>query len=397
VDITESKRAEEALRESGARLRQSEKMTAIGQLAGGVAHDFNNQLAAIMGYAEMLALRIEDERLRDFAQGIVIAAKRASDLTKQLLAFSRKGKCLSTPVTVHPLLGEVVMLLERSIDKRVHITQLLKAGQSVVMGDPSQLQNALLNVALNARDAMPQGGELTFETDVTTLDEGYCRNNPYEIAPGQYLRISVTDRGCGMTDEVKKHLFEPFFTTKQPGQGTGMGLASVYGTVQNHHGAINVYSEVGHGTTIRICLPLAPEAAAPTPSTDDPAPARGTARILVVDDERSVREMAAELLRSFGYVVAICADGREAVEYYQANVSQVDLVILDMVMPEMGGRDTFLAMRRINPQVRALLSSGYSLNGEAQGILNEGVLGFIGKPYCRAELSRSVAETLLRK
>jgi CheY-like chemotaxis protein len=267
----------------------------------------------------------------------------------------------------------------------------------VALGDPTQLQNALLNIALNARDAMAKGGALTFETDVTTLDEAYCRNSPYEIVPGSYFRVSISDTGRGMTDEVKKHLFEPFFTTKGPGKGTGMGLAGAYGTVRNHHGTINVHSEVDRGTTVRICLPLAVEVAEVGKPVPVAAPDQGTAHILLVDDEEVVREMAAEMLRSLGYTVTTCADGRKAAAYFQEHWKEVDLVILDMVMPEMGGRDTYIAMCRINPKVRALLSSGYSLNGEAQGILNEGVLGFVGKPYRRSELSRSVAEALAQK
>jgi CheY-like chemotaxis protein len=197
-----------------------------------------------------------------------------------------------------------------------------------------------------------------------------------------------------MTDEVKKHLFEPFFTTKKVGEGTGMGLASVYGTVRSHRGFIGVYSEVDHGTIIRICLPLAPGAVMAEEETPRVEPARGTARLLLVDDEKTVREMGAALLRELGYGVVTCHDGREAVEYYQENWRQVDLVILDMVMPRMGGHETFLALRQINPQVRVLLSSGYSLNGEAHAILREGVLGFIGKPYRLSELARKVAEAL---
>jgi PAS domain S-box-containing protein len=387
-DVRERLRLEE-------RLRQSEKLTAIGQLAGGIAHDFNNQLAGILGYADMLADELTEATHKRHAQSIVLSAQRAADLTQQLLAFSRKGKYLTMPVDAHRLIGEVVSVLERSIDKRIHIVQDLKAGHPIVMGDPTQLQNALLNVALNARDAMAGSGELTFATEVIQLDEALCQNSPHEIIPGPYLRISVTDTGCGMSDDVKKHLFEPFFTTKKLGEGTGMGLASVYGAVRNHHGSINIYSEVGRGTTIRICLPLGSGSVQPDEPDARAALTHGSARILVVDDETSVREMAATILRHLGYSVTTCADGREATEYYAAHWQQLDLVILDMVMPVMGGRDAFLAMRRINPQLRAILSSGYSLNGEAQAILDEGVLSFIGKPFRRAELAGRVAEALV--
>lgn len=395
--VVERKRAEVALNESEVRLRQSEKLTALGQLAGGIAHDFNNQLTGVMGYADMLAQRLEQEPYKRFAVGIVASARRAADLTQKLLAFSRKGKYLIAPVDVHQILGEVVSILKHSIDKRVRIRQVLNVGHSAVLGDPNQIQNAILNLAVNARDAMPEGGELVFETDIITLDEAFCRDHHGEISPGAFLRLTVTDSGCGMSGEVKKHLFEPFFTTKEPGKGTGMGLASVYGTVRNHHGLISVHSEEGRGTSVRIDLPLAPDPARELDAPHAASPARGSARILLVDDDETVRAMAPEMLRDLGYRVTTCVDGREAVDYYRAHRNEVDLVILDMVMPEMGGRDAFVAMRQINPQVRAILSSGYSLNGEAQSILDEGVLGFIGKPYRHAELSTAVEEALARK
>ncbi len=386
-DVTELKLLQE-------RLRQSEKLTAIGQLAGGIAHDFNNQLAGVMGYADLLTLHLEEGPLKRYAQGIAVSARRAADLTQQLLAYGRKGKYLSVAVDIHRLLDEVVAILERSIDKRIRISQVLRARHPVVLGDPTQIQNALLNLALNARDAMPQGGALTFETDALDMDEAQCRDSAFGILPGPYLRICVADTGGGMTDEVKKHLFEPFFTTKKVGEGTGMGLASAYGTVRNHRGAILVQSEVGRGTTVCIDLPLAPGKPKLEESGATPSLARGTANILLVDDERTVREMACDVLRDLGYTVVACADGREAVEYYREHWRKLDLVILDMVMPQMGGREAFVALRGINPDVRALLSSGYSLDGEAQSILDEGVLGFIGKPYHRTELSRKIEEAL---
>ena len=242
-------------------LHQSEKMEAIGQLAGGIAHDFNNQLSGIMGYADILAGKLTDEKFKGHAEAIVRAAKRSADLIQQLLAFARKGKYLSVPVNLHKLISEVAVLLERSIDKRITIQQILKAGPCLATGDPTQLQNVLLNIAINARDAMPEGGTIIFETAVVTLDAQYCAKHPYDITPGRYVQVCVTDNGVGMDDQTQMHIFEPFFTTKQLGRGTGMGLAAVYGTIKNHHGAINVYSEVGHGTTFKVYLPLAESAA----------------------------------------------------------------------------------------------------------------------------------------
>ena len=396
TDITERKQAEEALRRTEEFLRQSEKMEAIGQLAGGVAHDFNNQLSGIMGYADMLARELADERLRGFAEAIVRAATRSAGLTEQLLAFARKGKFLSAPVNLHELIGEVVALLERSIDKRITIQQILKANPPVTLGDPNQLQNALLNIAINARDAMPGGGEIIFETEALTLDEEYCRSRPFPMTPGLYVRVSVTDNGVGMDHETQQRIFEPFFTTKPTGEGTGMGLAAAYGVVKNHHGIITVYSEPGQGTTINVFLPVVESAEPYAGRTGAGAIVTGTGRILLVDDEEAVRGAASTMLRHLGYKVTVCKDGVEAVDYYRRSWQSVDLVILDMAMPRMGGGDTFLAMREINPDIKALLSSGYGINGEAQSILDLGVMGFLKKPFQLAHLSEMVAEALAR-
>jgi PAS domain S-box-containing protein len=386
IDITDRKKVEE-------QLRQSEKMQAIGQLAGGIAHDFNNQLAGVLGYADLLASRLEDPQLRNFAERIKISATRSADLTKQLLAFSRKGKNLSIPVDINEVLAEVVSILKHSIDKRISIRQILNATTSTTDGDPTQLQNALLNLALNGRDAMPKGGDLIFETSVATLDDDFRQRHPYELPPGPYLKISVTDTGVGMSSETQRHIFEPFFTTKEQGKGTGMGLASVYGTIRNHQGAITVYSEPGHGTTFSAYLPLSEAENLP----DEPvqrAPAKGTAHIVIVDDEEIVCQVGATMLRELGYKVTTCKDGEEAVELYRKSWKQIDLVILDMIMPRMNGREAFLAMREINPHIRAILSSGYSMNEEAQNILDEGVMAFIGKPFSISRFSEVVSQAL---
>ena len=389
-DITEQKRLEE-------QLRQSEKMDAIGQLAGGVAHDFNNQLAGIMGYADMLCRRLEDDNCRRYAENILKASRRSRDLTAQLLAFSRKGDYQSLPVDIHDTIHGVVSLLSRSIDKRIEVRQRLDANPSVTVGDPTQLDNALLNLALNARDAMPKGGLLTFSTDTTVLEERFCRmHHDFNLVPGKYLRVSVADIGMGMDAATISRIFEPFFTTKRPGDGTGMGLAAVYGTLVNHGGAILVESDVDVGTTFTVYLPLT-EAPAPdreslvVPITTD----EGGAHIMVVDDEEAVRDLAVDVLTDFGYKVTICRDGVEAVEVYRESWQSIDLVVLDMVMPEMGGHDAFLAMKEINPDVKALLSSGYSLAGEARAILDAGVLDFVGKPFRINDLVDKIAAVLV--
>ncbi len=387
-DVTERRRLEE-------QLRHSQKMDAIGQLAGGVAHDFNNQLAGILGYADMLAHSLPEGESRSDAEAIAKAAKRSADLTQQLLAFARKGKTLTVAVDMHEIIAEVVSLLERSIDKRIEVVQTLRAEPSTTIGDPTQLQNALLNVAINARDAMPDGGKIIMATDVATLDQQFCQQSRHEIIPGRYIVVSISDTGKGMDRQTQQRIFEPFFTTKEVGRGTGMGMAAVYGTARSHRGAAAVYSEVGHGTMVRLYLPVRAAVESATPSVaPEPASAVTPARILLVDDEDAVRRMATQMLQRLGHEVTACANGADAVEHYVRNHERIDMVILDMVMPNLGGRDTYLAMRKIDPDVRALLSSGYSIDGEAQKILDEGVSGFLQKPFRLDELAGKIGEVL---
>lgn len=385
-DISDQRKMEE-------QLRQSEKMQAIGQLAGGIAHDFNNQLASVLGYADLLLLKIDDPELISFAENIKKGAQRSAELTKQLLAFSRKGKYEFVTVDMNKIIGEVVSMLEHTIDKRIRIKQILNVNPALTKGDTTQLYNAILNITLNARDAMKKEGNLILETDIVELDNKSCKIYPYEVIPGQYIKISITDNGTGMDSDTQKRIFEPFFTTKGVGEGTGMGLASVYGTIQNHHGVITVYSEIGKGTTFKISLPLAEELVT---SMDDHKVTikTGNAMILIVDDEELIRNMVADSLRGMGYKVALCKNGKEAFEYYKKSWKKIDLVLLDMIMPEMGGKETFLAMRKINPEVKVLLSSGYSVDCDAQEILDKGAVGFMGKPFTQTELSKKVASAL---
>jgi PAS domain S-box-containing protein len=376
------------------RLRQTEKMDAIGQLAGGVAHDFNNQLTGILGYADMLASQLSDPTLIRYAENIIKASEHSAELTSQLLAFGRKGKHLNVPVELHHAIGDVVSMLERSIDKRIKIVQRLKAQPSVILGDPTQIYNALLNIGINARDAMPEAGELIYETESLELDELSIQQNQYACEPGTYVCIKVTDTGVGMSKETQRKAFEPFFTTKSEGKGTGLGLSSVYGTIRNHGGAINIYSALGHGSTFRIYLPVA-ESEIPPVENIKPVMITGSGRILIVDDEPMLRALAADMLRNLGYQADTCKDGQEAVEYYQNHWKEIDLVILDMIMPRMDGRDAFKAMQQINPKIRAILSSGYSINGKAQEILDDGVMAFVGKPFKRQELASTIAQVMV--
>ena len=376
------------------RLRQAEKLEAIGQLAGGVAHDFNNQLTAIIGYADLLLNKLADGRLRHYATAILESARRSADLTRQLLAFARKGQFQRATVDVHSLLREVASILERSIDKRIRIERILRAAAPLVVGDASLLQNALLNLALNARDAMPDGGRLVLETDTVAIGPETKEAHPPELGPGTYVAITVSDTGCGMSDAVRARLFEPFFTTKEPGKGTGLGLAAVFGTIQRHGGAIAVTSAVGRGSTFRVFLPAMPQA-----ETEDRVLTGGEAtatrgRVLVIEDERLVRELAAETLAAEGFTVETSDNGRAGVEHYRSHWQEIDLVILDLVMPEMHGAEVFGWLRRINPAARVLVASGYTSEGEVQSLVARGAVAFIQKPFDRALLLRRVSEAL---
>ena len=382
----------EALRDL---LRHAEKMQAIGHLAGGIAHDFNNQLTGIVGYAELLRRGLPaGSPLFGHADRILLATKRAADLTSQLLAFARRGKYLEVPVDVHRTIREVVSLLEHSIDKRITIEADLGATAHVMKGDPSQVQSALLNLALNARDAMPQGGTLRFSTRLVDLDPDACARTGFDIEPGRYVQVGVADTGVGMDRSVRARIFEPFFTTKPLGKGTGMGLAAVYGTVESHRGAVTLESEPGKGTTFTLLLPLSMDDEVDAERVAEPDKTDTRASVLIVDDEDMVREVTREMLAMLGYRVTECSDGLAALRMFRERSALFDLVILDLVMPSIGGFDLFMAMREIDPHVRVILASGFSLGGDAQRILDEGAKAFLQKPYRADELARTVAAVL---
>ncbi len=379
------------------RIRQSEKMEAVGQLAGGIAHDFNNQLAGIIGYADILVDDLADKpELARFAEAILTFATRSAELTAQLLAFSRQGKYLSTPVNLHQIIEEAVMMLKRSIDKRIVIKTQFQASGAITLGDPSQLENAVLNLALNARDAMPVGGELVFSTAVCTLDDDFCRKSPFQVTSGgRYVRVCVTDTGVGMDTSTQDRIFEPFFTTKDKGKGTGLGLAAVYGTVKTHKGAVTVHSEPGKGCEMALYFPLleTPEGKVQT------SPSSGSiteinADVLLVEDEDAVRTMAVEMLSRLGLRVRTAQNGREAVALYRESFEDIDIVLLDLVMPEMSGRDTLTELLKINPEVITVIASGYSLEGEVAELLEKGARGFVQKPFRITELAAALSEAL---
>jgi PAS domain S-box-containing protein len=387
-DISERKRLEE-------QLRQSAKMQAIGELAGGIAHEFNNMLTGILGYANMLRLTAEPgTTVHESARTIERAAERAADLTRKLLGFARRGRRRREEVDLNEVMSNAVTLLRQTITDNVSVSCELNPDELNVIGDRGQLEQVLLNLAVNARDAMPSGGELTISIGTVQIDDASPPVEP-DVLPGKYAVLRVSDTGSGIAADDLQHIFEPFFTTKGHGRGTGMGLAMVYGTVKNHGGFIEVDSKPGEGTCFSVYLPQdlreAPDQPGPEP---EPSGHPQSGKILVVDDEDMVREVARSMLEVCGYDVVDVPNGRDAVEYYRDHGDSIDLVLIDMVMPDMGGRECFRALREMDPGVRAVLSTGYGEDGEAREIVQEGMVGLVLKPFSRAALAATVSEAL---
>lgn len=389
-DISEQKKAEQTLRDTERQLHQSEKLQAVGQLAGGIAHDFNNQLTGIMGFADLISTTAPDEKLQRFAQEILRAASRAAELTAQLLAFSRKGNFLLTTVDLNKVLLDVVAILNHSIDKRIRVVSEPSSEPPLVMGDYSQLQSATLNLCLNARDAMPEGGELRLACAVVEINPN-PQQQP-EVEPGRYCVLSVRDTGPGVPPEIRDRIFDPFFTTKPVGKGTGLGLSAVYGTVKAHHGAVLFDNRPEGGAEFRLLIPYANAQDSNAAAPADAQRVGGT--ILIIDDEPMSRDVAAESLRSLGYQVAAYDDGLQALEHYRAKWEEVNLILLDLMMPQISGKEVFHRLRAINPNARVLLASGYAIDEDIQKLINEGHACYIQKPYRYHELAGLVQQAL---
>ncbi len=381
-DVTERKQLEE-------QLFQAQKMESIGTLAGGIAHDFNNLLGGILGYASFMKTKMtESHSFYKYVDTIERSGMRAAELTSQLLAFARGGKYNSRPVDLNAIVTETLGIIGRTFDKSIEIDIRFYSPLPTVEADAGQIQQLLMNLCVNARDAMPCGGKLLIETNVALLTADYAKAH-MDAKPGPYVTVSVTDTGVGICKEHMKRIFEPFFTTKEKGKGTGLGLSMVYGVAKNHGGFVRVYSEPGIGTTFKVYLPASGKTQTKEPAKTE-APRGGNELILVVDDEEPIRDLAKDIFESNGYRVMLAEDGAQAVEIYLKHKDEIKLVILDMVMPKLGGRETFLKLKDLNPVVKALLSTGYSQNGKATEILNSGVRGFIQKPYHVNELLSKV-------
>jgi PAS domain S-box-containing protein len=394
-DISARMEAKEKQKKLEDQLRQSQKMEAIGQLASGVSHDFNNLLGGIMGHAELLKMHLDaGSDLLRHTNRIISCCVKAADLTRQLLSFARKAPSMVRPVDPNTIITQIVEILKRTIDRRIEIVIDLEQQPPLISGDQSQLENALLNVAINARDAMPQGGRLSITSKTVDLDRSALPDEHFDIMEGRYIRISIADTGIGMSKEIKDRIFEPFFTTKEVGKGTGLGLASVYGCIKQHYGYITVESREGDGTRFDLYLPVAATAQPAAAATEDAALAPGKGTLLVVDDEVVYHEVLTGIFNGLGYTVHCCIEGGEAVKFYREHHASVDIVVLDMNMPKMNGLECFRRLKEINAGVHVIISSGYDDSANRAALQKEGVRFFLQKPYKAAELGNKIAEIL---
>lgn len=388
-DITERKRLEE-------QLLHSQKMEAIGQLAGGVAHEFNNILTAIIGYGNILLMKMKgDDPLRHNVEQILTSSERAAGLTQGLLTYSRKQITAPRPENLNDIVKKTEGLLLRIISEDIELKTVLTDEELTVMADRGQIEQVLMNLATNARDAMPDGGSLTISTELVEIDMEFINIHGYG-EPGMYALISVADTGIGIEKKMMEKIFEPFFTTKEIGKGTGLGLAMVYGIIKQHDGYINVYSEAGKGTTFKIYLPVIKAKIREKESSIIQLPVGGTETVLVAEDDKALRKLIKTVLDEFGYKVIDAVDGEDAVEKFMENKDRIDLLVFDVVMPKKNGKEAYEEIKKINPRVKALFTSGYTSNIiHKKGILEEGI-NFILKPVSPKELLRKVREILDR-
>ena len=375
-------------------LRQSQKMEAVGLLAGGIAHDFNNILSVISGYCEMLISNAggDDPRRKDLEE-IKTSADRAAALTRQLLAFSRKQLLNPKVIEVNQVVTSMSEMLQRLIGENIELRLVLAENISTVKADAGQLEQVLMNLAVNARDAMPLGGKLVVETMMVPWAD-LQETRPADLVAGDYVCITISDNGVGMTDEVKSHLFEPFFTTKGLGKGTGLGLATSYGIIKQSGGHIMVYSELGQGTVCKIYLPAGSEKTESSPAATTLPPQQGHETILLVEDEISLRKLGARVLQNCGYTVLVACNGREGLELARNNRDRIDLIVTNVIMPLMGGEDMVKELKPILPRALVMFMSGYTDDALSEhGVLDPGIY-FLEKPFTPIRLANKVREVL---
>lgn len=383
------------LEQTQQQLFQAQKLETVGRLAGGIAHDFNNLLTAIMGYAQIVLASLPEGPLQQDVEEIVQAAKRATGLTNRLLAFSRRQVIRPQALELDRQIESMHDLLARLLGDDVELVMRLGTDGGIVQADPNQLEQVVVNLVVNAGDAMPEGGTLTLETSPVVLEDSAPADG---LGPGRYLALSVSDTGTGMTNEVKEHLFEPFFTTKPTGLGTGLGLATVYGIIKQHGGGVTVQSELGRGSTFTIYLPqVEPEVTEPeaVPAPDEERLPRGREVVLVAEDEETVRSIVVRLLHAQGYRVLEAEDGQAGLELARRHPGPIDLLLTDVMMPRMGGHELAERLRQERPDTRVLFMSGYNTEENLLRLPGcDGPVGLLPKPFTHRDLARKVREIL---
>jgi len=387
IDVSEARKLR-------AQLLQAQKMEAVGTLAGGIAHDFNNILQVVCGFSEIVLMNKEkgDPEYEDLTK-VLSAGQKGADLVQRLLTFSRKSDINPKPLNLNQQIQRVEAILQRTIPKTIKIDLKLDDGLPAINADPTQIEQILMNLAINARDAMPEGGRLILETSNVTLDEDYCSAH-LGSKPGHYMLLTVSDTGVGMEKNTLEHIFEPFFSTKPSGKGTGLGLAMVYGIVKQHDGYITCYSEPGVGTTFKLAFPVTEMQDESSVQHEERRLPVGSETILLVDDEELIRDLAKRILSRAGYTVLTAANGREAVQIYKEKGKTVSLIVLDLIMPEMDGKHCLKELLKINPAVRVVVASGYSADGPTKEALESGAKGFVSKPFNMGQLLQTVRKVL---
>src|SRR6266851_4864761 len=376
------------------RVRQLEKFEALGKLAGGVAHDFNNVIGAIMGWAELGVERVSSDRPEaKLFRSIRDQASRAAALTRQLHAYARHQVLEPKNINLNQMVTETTTLLQKTIGEQIELKMVLAPNLRITRADPSQIEQVIMNLCFNARDAMPKGGQLLIETRNVELDSHYCRRHA-DAQPGRHIQLSVSDTGVGMDPGTMERIFEPFFTTKEVGKGTGLGLATVLGIVKQHGGFLDVYSETGNGTAFPVALPASEGGPEPLHHVDDALVRGGTETILVAEDHEGMREMAREILETLGYHVLLAADGEEAVHQVAAHRNDVSLVLLDVIMPKLDGVDAYEQICKAKSGVPVIFTSGYSDHGPLLASLTKKGATVLQKPYGSKVLARRVRELL---
>lgn len=367
-------------------------LESVGRLAGGIAHDFNNILGAISGYSEIIITRYpDDEKLQKYGKMILSAANRASDLTNKLLQFAHKSKLNMSCFDAGHQLISIIESFGDTLNKSIKISLQLNAEDSYINGDINQFQNVITNIVINAQEAMPLGGNLSFKTENITVDEIVSKSRMLTVKPGYYLAISISDTGKGMNQEEISHLFEPFYTTKDRSDNNGLALASAYGIIRCHNGFIDVKSDPGKGSIFTIYLPIAKQQS-PEPITIQHK--MTNSNILLVDDEAIIQDAVGEMLNWLGFRVTIAANGEDAIELIKESPQKFDLIILDMVMPGMNGRECYKKLKEINPSLKVLVSTGYSCDIDPQQLLEDGILGILEKPYESSQLTQAIYKAM---